>query len=78
MYLINHFLDVSIGVGKSTILVPDRSAAPQTNAVSGAGSVGDQGNRCAQQWGRYPNVMLVDFFGDGDPLDAGNLMNGVN
>jgi hypothetical protein len=74
MYLINHFLDVSIG----SILVPDRLAADQTNAVTGTGSVGDQADRCAGIWGRYPNVMLIDYFGDGDALDAQNTMNGVS
>jgi hypothetical protein len=78
MYLINHFLDVNIGIGSTSILVPDRSQASQTNAVSGAGSVDGQGNLCAQTWGRFPNVMLVDFFGDGDALTAGYIMNGIN
>ena len=77
MYLINHFLDISLGIGSDSILVPDRSEAGQTNAAIGTGSVGDQGDRCASAWGRYPNVMLVDFFGDGNPLDAQNRMNGL-
>jgi hypothetical protein len=74
MYLINHFLDLSIG----SILVPDRGAADQTNAATGVGSVGDQADRCAGIWGRYPNVMLIDYFGDGNALQAQNLMNGVS
>jgi hypothetical protein len=78
MYLINHFLDLSIGVGKDSILVPDRGQAGQTNAVTGAGSVGDQGDRCLGIWGRYPNVMLIDYFGDGNALQAGDIMNGLS
>jgi hypothetical protein len=78
MILINHFLDVSIGIGSNSILVPDRSAESTTNAATGIGSVGDQANRCAGIWGRYPNVMLVDFFGDGNPLLAAEKMNGLS
>lgn len=75
MYLINHFLDDNL-VG---ILVPDKSAAPQTNAVSGTGSLGAQVSLCAAEYGRNPNFMLVDFYeyGNDSVFQVAATANGV-
>jgi hypothetical protein len=56
MFLINHFLDEEV-LGQPA---PDISAANQTNAVSGVGSLGAQVATCVQSQGRNPNFMLVD------------------
>jgi len=56
MYLINHFLE-TVEFGQ---LLPDKTAANTTNAVSGIGSLGQQVNTCVADYGRNPNFMLVD------------------
>jgi hypothetical protein len=55
--VINHFLDTAL---PDNILIPDRAALQETNAVSGHGSLGAQADDCAGIWGRYPNFFLVD------------------
>ncbi|KAJ9318269.1 hypothetical protein DTO271D3_1526 [Paecilomyces variotii] len=72
MYIVNHFLDVDI-LG---VLVPDRVAAPTTNAVSGNGSIGAQAALCEGLYGRVPNFVLVDFTDQGDVLGAQESLNG--
>lgn len=56
MYLINHFLD-QLFLGQPT---PDRDQANVTNGVSGTGSLGQQVDTCAAEYGRSPNYLLVD------------------
>jgi len=73
MYLVNHYLDLKIG----DITVPDRLDAARTNSAEGSGSVGEQVDLCNQKWGRPPNVVLVDYFGRGNPLDAQNKINAI-
>jgi hypothetical protein len=75
MYLVNHFLDVD--VLNTNVLVPDRTDAARTNAATGSGSIGAQANLCLGTWSRWPNVVLVDYFDQGNPLAAQNSMNGV-
>ncbi|KAJ9400711.1 hypothetical protein DTO282F9_2279 [Paecilomyces variotii] len=74
MYIVNHFLDVDI-LG---VLVPDRVAAPTTNAVSGNGSIGAQASLCEGLYGRVPNFVLVDFTDQGDVLGAQESLNGFS
>jgi hypothetical protein len=73
MYIVNHFLDVQLA--PTDILVPNRNKAPSTNAATGQGSIGDQVNLCVQAFGRAPNVVLVDFFGSGNEMQAEQAMN---
>jgi hypothetical protein len=73
MYIVNHFLDVQLA--PTDIFVPARGEASNTNAATGPGSIGDQVNYCVQNWGRYPNVVLVDFFGSGQEIQAQDTMN---
>ncbi|KZT74978.1 PLC-like phosphodiesterase [Daedalea quercina L-15889] len=75
MYLINHFLDEDL-LG---VLVPDKSDASKTNAVSGTGSLGAQVTECAAEYSRNPNFMLVDFYeyGDGSVFEVAATANGV-
>jgi hypothetical protein len=55
--VVNHFLDTEL---PHNILIPDRNALEQTNAVNGVGSLGAQAEQCAGIYGRYPNFLLVD------------------
>lgn len=71
MFIANHFLDVSI-FGMD---VPDRTAAAQTNAIAGSGSIGAQASLCSGAMGRNPNVLLIDYFGQGDAIGAQKLLN---
>jgi hypothetical protein len=75
MYIVNHFLDEEIL--DTDILVPNRGAAATTNAPTGPGSIGAQSSRCAGAYGRWPNVVLIDYFGTGDAMSAQNAMNGL-
>lgn len=56
LYLINHFLD-TLFLGQPT---PDKTQANVTNGVSGVGSLGQQVQTCAAEYGRDPNYLLVD------------------
>jgi hypothetical protein len=56
--VINHFLDTEIPI--VDIVIPDREALDQTNAVSGPGSLGLQAVQCAAIYGSYPNFLFVD------------------
>jgi hypothetical protein len=72
MYLVNHYLDLKLG----NLLVPDRNDAARTNAADGTGwSIGAQVDKCVAKWGRPPNVVLVDYFGRGNALDAAVKIN---
>ncbi|PYI03627.1 PLC-like phosphodiesterase [Aspergillus sclerotiicarbonarius CBS 121057] len=73
MYIVNHFLDVDI-LG---ILIPDRERAPETNAVSGSGSIGAQSDLCESMYDRLPNFLLLDFVDQGEPIAAQSALNGV-
>ncbi|KAI9744018.1 MAG: hypothetical protein M1818_002752 [Claussenomyces sp. TS43310] len=73
MYIVNHFLDVSI-LG---ILIPDTSDDAQTNAATGNGSIGAQADLCYGIYGRMPNFVLVDNFDTGDVFTAQNNLNSL-
>jgi hypothetical protein len=75
MYIVNHFLDLDI-LG---ILIPDAVHASDTNAATGnPSSIGNQVSRCAGLYGRYPNVVLVDYESVGDPMDMEKTDNGLS
>jgi hypothetical protein len=75
MSLMNHFLDTKFLF--TEVLVPDRGAAGKTNAKTGDGSIGAQADLCKSQHGKYPNVVLIDFFGEGDAIGAQKMLNGL-
>lgn len=54
MYLVNHFLDVSL----FGIDIPNETAASTTN---GENSIMSQVNECNALYGRYPNFILVSL-----------------
>ena len=72
MYIVNHFLDLSI----AGIDIPDDSADNTTNAVSGVGSIGAQVGICQGLYGRAPVGVLVDYFDRGDVFAAQDALNG--
>ncbi|GBE77665.1 Uncharacterized secreted [Sparassis crispa] len=76
MYLINHFLDEE---SIAAIPVPNKAAANVTNGVSGVGSLGQQVQTCASEYGRNPNFMLVDFYeyGNGSVFQVAATANSV-
>lgn len=80
MYLINHYLyEISDLFGGSTP-VPDKSALPVTNGVSGVGSLGEEaGVTCLAQHPRAPTFLLVDFYdwGQGSVFEVAANVNGV-
>lgn len=73
MYIINHFLDVSV----FGIDVPDNAADETTNAATGTGSVGAQAELCVGMYGRKPKGVLVDFWERGEVLKAQDALNGL-
>ncbi|KAL9716525.1 hypothetical protein Ac2012v2_000973 [Leucoagaricus gongylophorus] len=75
MYLINHFLDKTI-LGNP---VPFVEKLNQTNAATGAGSLGAQVDSCVTQYSKPPNFMLVDFyeFGGGSVFEVAARVNNV-
>ncbi|PSK42065.1 hypothetical protein B9Z65_3979 [Elsinoe australis] len=73
MMMMNHFLDFEV----FGIRVPDRLAAPKTNAAMGKGSIGEQAEICRDVHGRWPNCVLVDWFDEGDVFEAQRRMNGL-
>lgn len=75
MNIVNHFLDEDVPF--TDILVPDRGDAGKTNAVSGSGSIGAQAALCSSTFGRNPNVVLIDYFGQGDAIGAQKMLNGL-
>lgn len=54
--------------------MPDRINARKTNSAS---SITAQSDLCKGLYGRNPNVVLIDFFGQGDPMPAQIGMNGL-
>jgi hypothetical protein len=74
MYIVNHFLDIKLF---DDVLIPDRFHASRTNAATGAGSIGAQNDVCKSKWGRKPNIVLVDFFENGNVFVAEDTMNGL-
>jgi len=73
MYIVNHFLDKDI----NGFDIPNRQAAPQTNAATGDGSIGAQNDICIGLYGRQPNGVLVDWFDQGDVFAAQRTMNSL-
>lgn len=73
MYIVNHFLDVTI----FGITVPDRSHDAQTNAATGPGSIGAQVGLCEDLYAQAPKGVLVDNFDVGDVFAAERGLNGL-
>ncbi|KAL8725009.1 MAG: hypothetical protein Q9166_007632 [cf. Caloplaca sp. 2 TL-2023] len=59
------------------VVVPDREAAPTTNAMDGKGSIGAQVDLCKGLYKRSPNVVLLDFVDKGEAMKAQRRLNGL-
>ncbi|KAI0472910.1 PLC-like phosphodiesterase [Xylariaceae sp. FL0804] len=71
MILANHNLNYEL-LG---ILIPDLLEASSTNSLS---SIMAQADTCQSDYGRVPNVVLLDYVSVGDALEAQNELNGVS
>jgi len=80
MYLINHYLlEISQSFGLTTP-VPNKAQLTVTNAVSGAGSLGEEATvTCPPLHGRSPTFLLVDFYdyGAGSVFQVAATLNNV-
>ncbi|KAL8915406.1 MAG: hypothetical protein Q9172_006896 [Xanthocarpia lactea] len=59
------------------IVIPDREAAPRTNAVGGSGGIQAQVDLCKGLYRRNPNVVLLDFVDEGEGVEAQRVLNGL-
>lgn len=73
MFILNHFLDVSV----FGVLVPDNPADAQINATTEEGSIGVQTGLCERMYRIAPKAVLVDLFDRGDVFTAERGMNGL-
>ncbi|KAI8278441.1 hypothetical protein K4K59_009226 [Colletotrichum sp. SAR11_240] len=67
LYLMNHNLNAEYNIFGASILVPAVSLLNETNNATGNGSLGLAGAQCAQDWGRPPKILNVDYYNYGDP-----------
>lgn len=66
MMLLNHSKNINVlGTG---ILIPDVGDTASTNAATGKESIGEHADLCQAEWGRKPNIVLVDNFNIGQFL----------
>ena len=73
--LVNHFLDVSVGLG---IDIPDTANITTTNGETGVGSLGAAASDCSAAYGKAPAFLLVDFFDEGSAISVINSLNGIS
>lgn len=73
MYIVNHFLDISI----FGIDIPDTAADAITNAATGSGSIGAQAGICEGLYGYAPKGVLVDNYDVGDVFTAQTALNAL-
>ncbi|KAI0164520.1 PLC-like phosphodiesterase [Hypoxylon sp. FL1284] len=71
MVLANHNLNIEV---LPDVLVPAPLQAPDTNS---AASITEQTDICKQNYGRNPNVVLLDFVSEGDTIAVQNQLNGL-
>ncbi|KAI1372910.1 PLC-like phosphodiesterase [Hypoxylon crocopeplum] len=71
MFLANHNLNIEI---LPDILIPDPLEASNTNSIE---SVTSQTDICMANYGRYPNIVLLDFVSEGDTIAVQNQLNGL-
>ncbi|KAI0133912.1 PLC-like phosphodiesterase [Xylariales sp. AK1849] len=70
MFIVNHNLDLDI-LG---ILIPDLADADTTNSLS---SILAQSDICESNYGKMPNVVLLDFVSIGDGIEGQDSLNGL-
>lgn len=78
MPLMNHFLDTDEAFGIET---PNSTYTSTTNAPSGGtgnlGNLGNSATTCANDYGRAPTFILVDYFNVGPAIETVDRLNGV-
>ncbi|KAI1098469.1 PLC-like phosphodiesterase [Jackrogersella minutella] len=70
MFLANHNLNVEI---LPDVLIPDPEQASDTNSMA---NITSQTDICVQNYGRNPNVVLLDFVSVGDAVAMQDQLNG--
>lgn len=75
--LVNHFKYQSLG---GSWMLPDVDSIETVNdpGTSTVGNIGRHLESCSSEWGTRPNFVLVDFFSEGDPLKAVDLLNDLS
>lgn len=75
--LVNHFKYSQLG---ASIQLPDVDSIEIVNdpGTSAAGNIGRHLESCNSEWNTQPNFVLVDFFSEGDPLEAVDKMNEIS
>ncbi|KAI2624862.1 PLC-like phosphodiesterase [Hypoxylon sp. NC1633] len=71
LFLANHNLNIEI---LPDVLIPAPLEASDTNSIE---SITSQTNICMSNYGRYPNVVLLDFVSVGDTIAVQNQLNGL-
>ncbi|KAI2627359.1 PLC-like phosphodiesterase [Hypomontagnella submonticulosa] len=71
MFLANHNLNIEV---LPDVLIPAPLDAPDTNSIE---SITSQTDICMKNYGRNPNVVLLDFVSVGDAIAAQNQLNGL-
>ncbi|KAI4864307.1 PLC-like phosphodiesterase [Hypoxylon rubiginosum] len=71
MFLANHNLNIEI---LPDVLIPAPLEASDTNSIA---SITAQTDICMQNYGRYPNVVLLDFVSQGDTIAVQTQLNGL-
>ncbi|KAF4121338.1 PI-PLC X domain-containing protein [Geosmithia morbida] len=76
MGLINHFKYQAITTG---VEIPDVDTLDTVNSNSNTteGAIGTHLKQCSTQWGSAPTFALVDFWNDGEALEAVDAINAV-
>jgi hypothetical protein len=79
MYLMNHNLNQEVSLLGNSLLIPLIPLLPETNNVSGYGSLGLAAQDCKASWGRAPNFLGVDYYnnGSGSVFAVAAMMNNV-
>jgi hypothetical protein len=75
LFFMNHLLYWQQAFG---IKVPDRRVIADTNSWDRPGGLGTHMRRCANEVGRAPTFVLVNFFNVGPAIDSIDAFNGVN
>ncbi len=79
LYLMNHNLNQEVSLLGNSLLIPLLPLLPETNSVSGYGSLGVAAQTCVGDWGRAPNFLNVDYYnnGSGSVFEVAAALNDV-
>lgn len=79
LYLMNHNLNQEVSLHGNSLLIPLKLKLLTTNGVNGAGSLGEAADNCANEWGRAPNFLNVDYYnnGSGTVFEVAAKLNNV-